>query len=64
MFIAVTTGDTKKMHVPGRITYQLIRSELLELMVRIARHKYLERGVAKDIAEAVSMVFEMNWLKN
>ena len=53
MYIAATAGGDKKLIAPAKIANQLCRSEFLELLVRIAKHKYQDKGVAKDPGQAL-----------
>jgi hypothetical protein len=40
----------------------IVRAQLIEVLVRLALDKYLKTGIVKTQAEAVKMAFEKNFL--
>jgi len=53
IFNEVTAIDPKKIPITGKLPQTLCRHEFLDVLVRIARHKYMERGLAKNVGEAL-----------
>lgn len=59
IFVGTTTGSRT---LPGKPTNALSRSEFVETLVRIAYIKYLERGLARTLPQAVQMLIKNHLL--